>query len=56
MALKTTDTPNSKQALYVSVGHKINLNLAIEIVKKCCIYKNPEPIRNADLYGRSKIL
>ena len=51
VALKTSD--NASNPMYVSIGHKISLNTAREIVLKTCIYKNPEPIRNSDI--KSKI-
>lgn len=40
---------------YVSIGHRISLPSAIEIVKKCLITKIPEPIRQADLISREYI-
>lgn len=47
-------TGNSiKNPIYVSIGHKITLNTATEIVKIMCIYRVPEPIRLADI--RSKL-
>jgi endonuclease V len=39
--------------IYISIGHKISLNTANELVLKTCKYKNPEPIRNSDI--KSKI-
>ena len=40
---------------YVSIGHRISLPTAIEIIKKCSISKIPEPIRQADLISRESI-
>lgn len=40
---------------FVSVGHRISLSTATEIVKKCTINKIPEPIRLADLISRNRI-
>jgi deoxyinosine 3'endonuclease (endonuclease V) len=37
---------------YISIGHKISLDTALEIVTKCCTYNIPEPIRQADLSSR----
>jgi len=46
---KTTDP------IIVSIGHKISLETAIEIVRKCCKTRVPEPIRQADLKSRAVI-
>ena len=43
----------SKVPVYVSQGHRVSLDTAIEIVKMTCGQaKIPEPIRQADLRGR----
>ncbi len=34
---------------YVSIGHKITLQTAVELVKETSIYKTPEPIRQAHI-------
>ncbi|QKF93765.1 endonuclease V [Fadolivirus algeromassiliense] len=34
--------------IYVSVGHKISLESAVDLVTRCCLYRIPEPIRNSD--------
>jgi deoxyinosine 3'endonuclease (endonuclease V) len=34
---------------YLSVGHKISLKTALDIMKKTSIYKTPEPIRQAHI-------
>lgn len=39
--------------IFVSVGHKISLDTAINVIKKCSKYRIPEPIRLADI--RSKL-
>eukprot|EP00245_Coleochaete_scutata_P004866 TRINITY_DN17911_c0_g1_i1.p1 TRINITY_DN17911_c0_g1~~TRINITY_DN17911_c0_g1_i1.p1 ORF type:complete len:349 (-),score=65.90 TRINITY_DN17911_c0_g1_i1:928-1974(-) len=36
----------------VSVGHRISLRTAIEVVKRCCRYRVPEPVRQADVKSR----
>ena len=43
-----------KKDLYVSVGHKISLRLAVEIVQKLIKSEErlPEPLRIADLYSK----
>lgn len=38
--------------IYVSPGHKISFDTALEIVKKFCCFRIPEPIRVADKIGR----
>jgi deoxyinosine 3'endonuclease (endonuclease V) len=48
--LRATD--QVKQPIYVSVGHKISLETALQVVKTSCLYKIPEPIRQADLRSR----
>lgn len=48
--LKSTE--NSTNPIYVSVGHKISLDSAMEIVNKCCKVRVPEPIRWADILSR----
>lgn len=41
--------------IYVSVGNFISLPTAVAVVTTCCIYKIPEPIRQADLLSRDYI-
>ena len=45
-----------KKDLYVSVGHKISLRLAVEIVQKLIKSEErlPEPLRIADLYSKDR--
>ena len=38
--------------LYVSVGHGLSLSSALEVVRRCCRHRVPEPIRQADLRSR----
>lgn len=47
-----TMSDNCKRPLYISSGHRISLETAIEIVNKSCRYRMPEPIRQADLGSR----
>lgn len=49
-SLITSD--GSRRPLYVSIGHMIDLETAVEVVKACCMYRIPEPIRQADLASR----
>jgi deoxyinosine 3'endonuclease (endonuclease V) len=46
-------TEKSVNPIYVSIGHRISLETSTEIVKNCCIYRIPEPIRLADNGCRS---
>ncbi|MCS7253523.1 MAG: deoxyribonuclease V [Armatimonadota bacterium] len=44
----TLRTKKGVQPVFVSVGHKVSLNTAIELVLKCCAgYRIPEPLRCA---------
>lgn len=54
-ALKSTDEPHSKNAVYVSVGHKMDLPSALAICKRLRLFRVPEPIRMADQLGRAAI-
>ncbi|KFO06787.1 Endonuclease V, partial [Balearica regulorum gibbericeps] len=36
---------NSSKPLYISVGHRVCLETAVHLVKSCCRYRIPEPIR-----------
>jgi len=45
----------SKRPVYVSVGHKISLDTAVEIVRRTFRYVIPEPIRLADHTSRAAI-
>ncbi|NXA43469.1 ENDOV Endonuclease, partial [Eudromia elegans] len=36
---------SSSKPLYVSVGHRVCLETAVRLVKSCCRYRIPEPIR-----------
>ncbi|MCH7761667.1 deoxyribonuclease V [candidate division TA06 bacterium] len=46
-------TRNSVKPLFISPGHKIDLETSVEIVLKCCRgYRLPEPIRSADHASR----
>jgi endonuclease V len=51
VAVKSSN--NSKNPIYISIGHKISLKTAIEIILKTCKYKIPEPIRNSDIKSKN---
>ncbi|XP_075296915.1 endonuclease V isoform X4 [Opisthocomus hoazin] len=46
---------NSYRPLYVSVGHRVCLETAVRLVRSCCRYRIPEPIRQADIRSREYI-
>jgi len=50
-AVKGSEETNDP--IFVSSGHKICLETSLEIVKRCCIYRIPEPTRQADLKSRA---
>lgn len=52
-ALKSCD--NTTDPLIVSVGHRITLPTAIDLVKRVCTYRVPEPIRQADKLSRAAL-
>lgn len=43
---------DASSPIYVSIGHKISLDSAIDLVTKCCLYRIPEPIRNSDIKSK----
>ncbi|NXA55772.1 ENDOV Endonuclease, partial [Nothocercus julius] len=42
---------SSSKPLYVSVGHRVCLETAVRLVKSCCRYRIPEPIRQVQRQG-----
>ncbi|XP_064532310.1 endonuclease V isoform X3 [Pseudopipra pipra] len=46
---------NSSKPLYISVGHRVSLDTAVRLVRSCCRYRVPEPIRQADIRSREYI-
>ncbi|CAG0893821.1 unnamed protein product [Darwinula stevensoni] len=53
MALKPV--AGVKNPIYISVGHRFDLETAVWLVKTCCHYRIPEPIRLADIYSRQHL-
>ncbi|XP_036053495.1 endonuclease V isoform X2 [Onychomys torridus] len=53
MALKSHD--HSTNPLYISVGHRISLEVAVRLTHHCCRFRIPEPIRQADIRSRDYI-
>ncbi|XP_064180391.1 endonuclease V-like [Anguilla rostrata] len=49
-ALRSSDA--STKPVYVSVGHRISLDTAVRLTQRCCRYRVPEPIRQADIRSR----
>ncbi|RLI12400.1 endonuclease V [Candidatus Bathyarchaeota archaeon] len=45
-------TRKGSKPMYVSVGHKVSLETAVEIVLECSKYRVPEPIRYAHLTAK----
>lgn len=41
--------------IFVSIGHRISLPTAVDLVHRCCKYRIPEPVRQADIRSREKI-
>ncbi|PWA83725.1 Endonuclease V [Artemisia annua] len=42
----------SFKPIFVSVGHRVSLASAVEVVRRTCKYRVPEPIRQADIRSR----
>lgn len=52
-AAATESAQGSKNPIYISVGSHISLIDAVILCAEVCITRIPEPIREADLYGRT---
>lgn len=51
VALRTGN--DARNPVYVSIGHRISLRTAVEVVKRCSLeFRVPEPIRQADIRSR----
>jgi deoxyribonuclease V len=49
-------TRNGVRPLFVSIGHRMNLQDSIRIVLKCCVkYRMPETLRRADQLAREEL-
>jgi deoxyinosine 3'endonuclease (endonuclease V) len=46
---------NVSKPIYISIGHRLSLETSIHIVKLCCKFRIPEPIRQADRRSRGAI-
>ena len=49
---KSEPVAGTSKAIYVSVGHKVSLNRAVQVTASLCLARIPEPVRQADLIGR----
>ncbi|XP_024377259.1 uncharacterized protein [Physcomitrium patens] len=38
--------------VFISIGHRISLDTAVEVVRRCTLHRVPEPVRQADLRSR----
>jgi deoxyinosine 3'endonuclease (endonuclease V) len=47
--------PHTSNPIFVSQGHRVSLSTAVDIVQKCCLFRIPEPIRQADLRSRAAL-
>ena len=53
-ALRTTDGEGFNP-VYVSAGHGLTLESSLELVRRCCRHRVPEPVRQADLRSRERL-
>jgi len=51
--MRSTDA--SSNPVFVSIGHRISLNTALQVVHACCQHRVPTPVRLADLGSRDFI-
>ena len=48
--------PGAHKPIFVSPGHKVSLSTSLEITKKMCQYRIPEPLRIAHKMARKKMM
>lgn len=53
MALHSTK--ESSKPIYISSGHRISLDSSVKVVRACCKFRIPEPVRLADIKSREYI-
>ncbi|KAG5182445.1 endonuclease V-domain-containing protein [Tribonema minus] len=41
--------------IFVSVGHRVALQTAVALTRACCLYRMPEPVRQADILSRALV-
>jgi deoxyinosine 3'endonuclease (endonuclease V) len=51
-AVMRTTTSVPFKPVFISAGHLVNINSAIQIVRDLCIFREPEPLRLADRISR----
>jgi deoxyinosine 3'endonuclease (endonuclease V) len=51
--IRSRPRAGSSRPIYVSVGHRMSLQEAVQIVASLSKHRIPEPVRQADLYGRA---
>ena len=44
-----------KKPIYISPGNKISFKTSLKIVKNLCIYKTPEPLRQAHILANKNL-
>ena len=52
-AFRSTD--ESSKPIFVSLGHRLSLSTALELTRRVCRYRIPEPVRAADLGSRDHL-
>jgi deoxyinosine 3'endonuclease (endonuclease V) len=50
--MRTTDSLPFRP-IFISPGHRITIDIAIEVVRAVCKFREPEPLRLADRVSRS---
>jgi len=45
-------TPDSDNPIFVSHGHRLSNSTSVQLIKRLCLYRVPEPTRQADLISR----
>jgi deoxyinosine 3'endonuclease (endonuclease V) len=50
--MRTTDSAPF-QPIYVSAGHMMDIDTSIDIVRRVCKFREPEPLRLADRHSRT---
>jgi len=46
----------AKKPIYISPGHKVSFETSLDVVKKLCIHKIPEPLRKAHTLAKEHLL
>jgi deoxyinosine 3'endonuclease (endonuclease V) len=51
-SLRSAPVAGTSKPIFVSVGHKVSLHRAVQVTAALSLARIPEPVRQADLYGR----